>query len=144
MTRDEDCIFCKIVAGDAPASLVCEEEHTLAFADRYPASPGHILVIPKEHYRDIHTLPAELAGEVMQTTSRVARAVNEALEPKGINLVQSNGVAARQSVMHFHMHIIPRYHHWKEDDDISILWRALEVQRTELDEWVTRVIRHVR
>jgi len=140
LQRKEDCIFCQIVAGEAPASCVYEDEHTVAFADRYPASPGHILVIPKEHYRDITTLPDHLAGRVMQTTVRVARAVDEALEPEGINLVQSNREAARQSVMHFHMHIIPRYLHWQDDDDISIGWRALDAQREELNRCVREVI----
>ena len=139
MKYKEDCIFCQISSGEAPASKVFEDDYTVAFADRYPAAPGHILVIPREHYRNILELPEEVAGQVMQTTTRVANAVDEALEPEGINLLQSNGKAARQSVFHFHMHIIPRFDHWEDDENISLYWSPLTVDRNKLDKTAKKI-----
>lgn len=116
-----------------------EDDHTVAFSDRYPASPGHTLVIPREHYRDLHTIPPGLAGRLMQTTITVARGVERALKPRGINLLQSNGTAAGQSVWHIHMHIIPRYSHRREDEDITICWRARHPGRGELQRIAGRI-----
>ena len=120
-----ECIFCDIIEGQAPAEVVFEDEETLAFMDINPASPGHTLIIPKRHVRDIYELGGETAAAVMRTTVKVARAVKMALQPDGMNLVQSNERAGGQEVFHFHMHIIPRWH-----GDGLRLARPPEVRRT--------------
>ena len=120
-----ECIFCDIIEGRAPADVVFEDEETLAFMDINPASPGHTLIIPKRHVRDIYELDEETAAAVMRTTVKVARAVKMALQPDGMNLVQSNERAGGQEIFHFHMHIIPRWY-----DDGLRLARPPEVRRT--------------
>lgn len=108
MSESKECVFCRIVAGELPCFRLLEDELTLAFMDINPAHPGHALVIPKRHARDIYELgEADLAATAL-SARRVARAVRDALRPEGLNLVQSNGAAAAQSVMHFHMHVLPR------------------------------------
>jgi len=104
-----DCIFCAIVAGAAPAAVVHDDDDTLAFMDINPVSRGHVLVVPKKHYRNLYDVDPEAAAAVMRTTVHVARAVRAALQPDGMNLFQSNERAAFQSVFHFHVHIIPRW-----------------------------------
>ncbi|MGZ4115261.1 MAG: HIT family protein [Actinomycetota bacterium] len=107
--RDPDCVFCSIVAGDAPAEIVYEDDLTLAFMDISPASDGHVLVIPKRHQKDVFDLQPPETDAVWHSTLRVARAVRDALAPDGMNLHQSNGRIANQHVFHFHLHVIPRY-----------------------------------
>jgi histidine triad (HIT) family protein len=107
--RDPSCVFCSIVAGEADAERVYEDDLTLAFMDVSPASDGHVLVIPKAHQADVFELVEPEAGAVWRSTLAVARAVREALEPDGMNLHQSNGRIANQHVFHFHLHVIPRY-----------------------------------
>lgn len=118
MSNDSDCIFCKIVAGEIPCFKLFEDEQTLAFMDINPANEGHALAIPKEHFRDVYALPDELLGATACTAKRVAQAARETLNPDGINLVQANGSGAAQSVMHFHMHILPRWN----SDDLKLNW----------------------
>jgi histidine triad (HIT) family protein len=107
--RDPSCIFCDIVAGDAPADCVFEDDLTLAFMDVSPTSDGHVLVIPKRHQPDVFALEEPETDAVWHSTLRVARAVRDALAPDGMNLHQSNGRVANQHIMHFHLHVIPRY-----------------------------------
>jgi histidine triad (HIT) family protein len=121
---DERCIFCAIIEGQAPAEMVFEDEDTLAFMDINPANPGHILVIPKRHVRDIYELDEETAA-VMKTAVLVARAIKRALHPDGMNLVQSNERAGGQEIFHFHIHVIPRWY-----GDGLRLARPPEVRRT--------------
>jgi histidine triad (HIT) family protein len=115
----DSCIFCAIVSGRAPADVVYEDEHTLAFMDINPAVRGHVLVVPKNHARDIFAISDEDAQNVMRTVLRIARAQENALYPDGVNLIQANRRAAFQSVFHFHVHVIPRW--W--DDGIAPPWK---------------------
>ena len=108
MHREQDCIFCDIVVGEAPADCVFEDERTLAFMDAHPKEPGHVLVIPKGHAAMIYDLDDEAAAAVAQTVVRVARGIREALAPPGLSVIQSNGRVARQVIMHVHFHLIPR------------------------------------
>ncbi len=112
----QDCIFCKIVAGDIPACKIYEDEHTLAFMDIGPLVKGHTLVIPKTHYDPLSETPTEILTACMQTVQRVMQAQQKALSAVGVNLHQANGAAAGQVVPHLHFHIIPRFaddgHHW--------------------------------
>lgn len=116
-----DCIFCRIVRGEAPAHVVYEDEHTIAFLDINPLSRGHTLVIPKRHYRDLLGMPAEELAAVVAAAQRVAGAILTGLGADGVNLLHATGAAAGQTVFHFHLHLIPRYsgdglHLWHRGD----------------------------
>jgi histidine triad (HIT) family protein len=139
MMSDRECIFCAIVEGRAPAEVVFEDEETLAFMDTNPANPGHTLVIPKRHARDIYGLDEEMAAAVMRTALRVAKAIRAALQPDGLNLLQSNGPAGGQAIFHFHMHVIPRWY-----GDGLRLARPPEVRRTmSIKEAAAKISREV-
>jgi histidine triad (HIT) family protein len=107
--RDPSCVFCSIVAGEADAERVFEDDLTLGFMDTSPASDGHVLVVPKRHLPDVFALEPPETDAVWRSTLRVARAVRDALRPDGMNLHQSNGRIANQHVFHIHLHVIPRY-----------------------------------
>jgi histidine triad (HIT) family protein len=118
MATDPDCIFCKIVAGELPATKVDEDDRTIAFMDINPGTRGHALVIPKSHARDLTEIdPGELAA-VAQAAQRLARRMPQALGAAGVNLINSCGSAAWQTVFHFHLHVIPRY----ADDSMRLPW----------------------
>lgn len=112
------CAFCAIVAGDAPAQVVHRDETTAAFMDIQPATYGHLLVVPVACVADIWELSAEQAREVMAAGRAMAHRVRDALAPDGLNLFQSNGAAAFQTVFHFHLHVVPRWH----DDGLHLPW----------------------
>jgi histidine triad (HIT) family protein len=103
------CLFCRIVVGEEQAERVDEDELTLAFMDAFPASDGHVLVIPKRHLETIYDLQQPEADAVWRTTIRLARAIRSRLRPDGLTLRQANGRLGGQHIMHFHMHLIPRY-----------------------------------
>ena len=103
------CIFCAIVRGDAPARVVHEDERTLAFMDLFPLTRGHALVIPKVHSDSVLDADPADAAAVMLSAQRVAQAAMRAFEPDGLNLLQTNGAAAMQTVFHLHVHVLPRY-----------------------------------
>jgi histidine triad (HIT) family protein len=105
----EDCIFCKIVAGELPATIVDEDERTIAFMDIQPATRGHALVISRAHARDVHAIAHEDLEAVVVAAQRLAAKVRDNLGADGVNLLSSTGAAAWQTVFHFHMHVIPRY-----------------------------------
>jgi len=111
-----DCIFCKIIAGQIPACKIYEDADTLVFMDIWPIVKGHALVIPKRHYADIVSSPAEVLAKLIFVAQKIAAAQKRALKADGINIMQSNGRAAGQVVDHIHLHVIPRFnsdgHHW--------------------------------
>ena len=115
---DESCLFCRICAGELPAQIIAEDDRTIAFMDISPATPGHALVIPRVHARDLLEIdPADLAA-VAATAQTVALRVRERLRADGVNLINSSGVAAWQTVFHFHLHVIPRY----VEDPLRLPW----------------------
>ena len=118
-----DCIFCAIVAGDIPATTVYEDEHVFAFMDIAPANPGHTLVIPKQHYRNIYDMPVEVGSKIMQAAIPIANAIRTALNPDGLNLFQSNEAAGFQTVFHFHLHLIPRW----EGDSVTAFVEPIHI-----------------
>ena len=107
MAPPADCIFCRIIAGEAPAHLVHEDELTLTFMDLFPVGQGHLLVVPKRHYENIFEADEESLRAVMANSRRLAHAQRRALAPDGIGVHQLNGAAAGQTVFHYHMHLIP-------------------------------------
>ncbi len=106
----ETCIFCAILAGRLPASVVWEDAQVVAFMDLRQAVPGHVLVIPRQHAETLYDLDADSAAQVMRVAQRIALALRDTLAPDGLNLWQSNGEAGGQEVPHFHLHVQPRSH----------------------------------
>ncbi len=104
-----DCIFCKIVAGEIPCFKLFEDEYVMSFLDINPAHEGHCLIIPKKHAQDIRELDADGAAHILTAAQTIVKAMDKTLQPDGYNLVQNNGTVAGQEVMHFHMHLLPRY-----------------------------------
>ena len=115
---DPDCIFCKIVAGELPATIVDEDERTIAFMDIAPATRGHALVIPRAHAPDILSVGAEDLSAVAVAAKRLTARAKERLHAEGVNLLNSCGAAAWQTVFHFHVHVIPRY----DGDPLRLPW----------------------
>jgi len=118
MKSDANCTFCKIIAGQMPCFKLLKDDSTLAFMDVYPANDGHCLVLTKEHYPTLFEISDDALAAVSRSLRRVARAVNQALSPAGLNLVQANGPGAHQSVEHFHVHVLPR----KRGDELKLNW----------------------
>jgi histidine triad (HIT) family protein len=125
---DPDCIFCKIVGGEVPAQVVEQDERTIAFMDISPATRGHLLVIPREHARDLLEIdPADLEAAVVMA-QRMARRVCERFAADGVNLLNSTGRPAWQTVFHFHLHVIPRY----DGDPLRLPWIPAEGDPDEI------------
>ena len=118
MSTDHDCIFCKIIAGEIPSFRLHEDEHTFAFMDINPGNEGHALVVPRDHAPDLYSVSDAALSRTVVTAKRVARAVAATVDLEGLNLIQCNGPAAAQSVMHFHVHVLPR----REDDGLAMNW----------------------
>lgn len=117
-----ECIFCAIVEGKIPSAKVYEDDQVFAFMDIAPANPGHLLIIPKLHYRNIFDMPAHVGSKIMEAAIPLANAIKDALKPDGLNLFQSNEPAAFQTVFHFHLHLIPRW----EEDPLRLPWKPSE------------------
>jgi len=105
----DDCVFCKIIAGQLPAAVVYRDETVMAFMSLQQLTEGHTLVIPIQHVKDIYELPNELAGPLLNTAARIARAIKREFKADGVWVSQFNEPAAGQSVFHYHVHVIPRY-----------------------------------
>ena len=104
-----DCIFCKLANGVFPTNTVYEDDMFRVILDLGPASPGHMLILPKEHYANLYELPEEIAAEAMKLAKKLAIAAKKALNADGVNVVQNNEEAAGQTVMHYHLHVVPRF-----------------------------------
>ena len=136
----QDCIFCKIVAGEIPSCKVYEDEHTIAFMDIGPLVKGHTLVIPKEHYDPFTAAPTEILTACMQTVKRVMQALQKSLDTQGVNLHQANGAAAGQVVPHLHFHVVPRFaddgHHWNWNPKSYASPEAMQKMANRIKEYV--------
>ena len=128
--RDENCIFCKILNGDIPSRTIFEDEDFQVIMDVEPATKGHCLILPKNHYANLFEMPDEVAAKVLPIAKKVAAHLKETLQGDGINLVQNNGEAAGQTVHHFHMHVIPRYEGGNAKD---VTWSHSAFRAEELD-----------
>jgi len=109
MSQDPQCIFCKIVSGEAGAHKAYEDDTTLVFMDLFPASDGHTLLIPKAHCKDLFDAEEGALAALMRTSKRVATALREVVRPEGMMVFQLSGAAAGQTVFHYHMHLLPRW-----------------------------------
>lgn len=126
----DDCIFCKLANGVFPTNAIYEDDEFKVILDNGPATKGHALILPKEHYANIYEIPDETAGKVMILAKKLATSMTEKLGADGFNLVQNNNPCAGQTVFHFHFHLIPRY----ENDGQNILWNPTEPTQEELAE----------
>lgn len=115
---ENDCIFCQIVAGDLPAEIIDSDERTVTFMDISPATRGHALVVPRRHARDLLEVGAEDLSAAALSAQRIARLMKERLGADGINLLNSCGAPAWQTVFHLHIHVIPRFH----GDPLKLPW----------------------
>ncbi|MFC0189821.1 HIT family protein [Fictibacillus aquaticus] len=129
MKHDENCIFCKIIAGQIPSYKVYEDDHVLAFLDISQVTKGHTLLIPKEHHRDIFELPEQAAASLFSAAPKIANALNAAFEPVGLNILNNNKEAAGQTVFHYHMHFLPRY---GKGDGFGAVWKTTDTPADEM------------
>ena len=127
---NNDCIFCKIANGEVPSKTVYEDENFRVILDLGPATKGHALILPKEHYANLFELPEDTAAAAMKVAKKLSAQMVENLGADGLNLVQNNGEVAGQTVKHFHLHLIPRY----KDDGQNILWNPGKMSDEELEE----------
>lgn len=132
--KKDDCIFCKLAGGDIKTNALYEDDIVKVIFDLSPASRGHVLIIPKEHFADIYELDDETAAHIFKVAVKVANAMKKTLGYDGLNVVQNNGEAAGQTVFHFHMHIIPRY----KGDTANIKWVQNEVDQAVVDEIISK------
>ena len=135
---DDNCIFCKIAAGEIPSRKIYEDKDLIAIMDLSPTSKGHSLIIPKEHYTNIYDIDEEIAGKVMKTAKKLATKMTVALNCDGFNLLQNNGETAGQTMFHFHMHLIPRY---KDADNNMLKFTSVSFSDEEMDSIRDQIIK---
>lgn len=117
--KDENCIFCKILAGEIPSTAVYEDDDFKAILDVNPAARCHVIILPKNHAANIYELPDEDASKIMVVAKKIATAIEKAYHCDGVNILQNNGEAAGQTVFHLHVHVIPRF----KGDTVNIGWK---------------------
>ena len=131
----ENCVFCKIVARQIPATVVHEDEHTLGFMDIGQVNPGHVLIALKQHVENIFALDGAQAAAAFRAAARVSRAIRAAFAPQGLSVYQANGQAAGQTVFHFHIHLVPRH----EADGMQLTWPVKNPPREKLAEYAEKI-----
>ena len=134
--KDDNCIFCKIAAGEIPSATLYEDDDFRVILDIEPASKGHALILPKEHYANLYELDDELAAKAMVLAKKMITKLTDILGCDGYNVVQNNGTVAGQTVFHFHMHLIPRY----QGDGVKLGWK----QGTLTDEGKEEILTKIR
>jgi histidine triad (HIT) family protein len=135
LSSTDDCLFCRLIRGEIPATRVCEDELTLAFMDIGQVNPGHVLVAVKRHAANLLEVTPEEAAAAMRTAQRVALAVRAAFDPPGLSLYQMNGREGEQTVFHFHLHVLPRH----ADDGVGLLWPRKDPPREQLEACAARL-----
>ena len=126
----DNCIFCKIIAGEIPSAVIFEDEEFKAILDRFPGNIGNVLVLPKKHYSNIFDIDEDVAGRLFRLATKIAKNMKEVLGFEAMNVVQNNGSLAGQTVHHFHLHLIPRY----ENDKVQIKWEQLDLTDEQIAE----------
>ena len=124
----EDCIFCKIVRGDIPCRKIYEDDNCIAFLDIGPQTKGHTLVVPKEHFEGILDVSDETLKDIILVVKKIAKHIDNVLEPKGVRIVQNNGNRSGPAVFHLHFHVRPVYEDTEEDT-----WEPIEISDEEMD-----------
>lgn len=136
--KKDDCIFCKIAAGEIPSRKIYEDSDLIAIMDLNPTSKGHSLIIPKEHCTNIYDIDEDIAAKVMKTAKKLATKMTVALNCDGFNLLQNNGKTAGQTMFHFHMHLIPRY---KDADNNMLKFTSVSFSDEEMDSIRDQIIK---
>ena len=135
---DKECIFCKIAGGEIPSSTVYEDEDFRVILDLGPASKGHALILPKQHFKDLCELDPAIAAKALPLAGKIGAAMKKALGCTGFNVVQNNGEIAGQTVFHFHIHLIPRY----KDDQQNLTWEQHTYEDATMDE-IEKILKEV-
>ncbi len=135
LSSTDDCLFCRLIRGEIPATRVCEDELTLAFMDIGQVNPGHVLVAVKRHAATLLEVTPDEAAAAMRTAQRVALAARAAFDPPGLSLYQMNGREGEQTVFHFHLHVLPRH----ADDGVGLLWPRKDPPREQLEACAARL-----
>lgn len=133
----EECLFCKIIAGEIPSKAVYEDEDFKAILDVNPAARGHVIIIPKKHASNIYELEDEDAAKVFPIAKKIASALQKTYGCDGVNVLQNNGEAAGQTVFHLHVHVVPRYY----GDDVQIMWEPGDTP--DLDEVANEIKKNI-
>ena len=133
--KDNNCIFCKLANGEIPTATLYEDEDFRVILDANPASKGHALIIPKEHYANLYELEESLAGKAMILAKKMVAKMTDVLGCDGYNLVQNHGECAGQTVFHFHLHLIPRY----KDDGVGLGWKLNELTETDREDILSKM-----
>lgn len=126
----DGCVFCRIVRGEIPATVVLQDEHTLVFMDIGSVNPGHMLVAAKPHVENLQGMDPALAGAMFRSAALAARAIEKVYRPEGISVYQANGAAAGQTVFHAHIHVLPRW----ANDGLTFTWPVKNPSREELEQ----------
>ena len=134
--KDSNCIFCKIANGEIPSRTLYEDEKFRVIMDLGPATRGHSLILPKEHYANLYEIPEDLAADAAKLAKKLAIRMTEKLGADGFNIIQNNNEAAGQTVPHYHVHLIPRY----QNDGQHILWNPGEMPAEEMDEILSTIL----
>ena len=135
--KQDGCIFWKVANGEIRSKTIYEDQEFRVMLDLGPATRGHALILPKEHYANLYELPEETAAKVMVLAKKMAAQMTKNLSCDGFNIVQNNGETAGQTVMHYHLHLIPRY----QNDGQNILWKPTEVSQEELEEIKNQILK---
>lgn len=133
--KDSNCIFCKIANGEIPSATLYEDNLVRVILDISPASKGHALILPKEHYANLYEIDEDMLKHVILIAKKMAVKMKEALGVEGINILQNNGEIAGQTVFHYHMHIVPRY----ADDQVNIKWKSGELSEENKEELIKKL-----
>ena len=136
--KKDDCIFCKLANGDIPTNSLYEDDIVKVIFDAGPASDGHVLILPKNHYDDIYSMDEDTAAHIFKVATRIAKAYKQSLDYEGLNIVQNNGEAAGQTVFHFHIHLIPR----NNEDHVGVTWtpgKLTEEDKNEILEKISKI-----
>jgi len=138
--KDSNCIFCKIANGEIPSYTIYEDNMFRVIFDLGPASKGHALVLPKEHFKNIFSLSDEYAAKALIIAKKVVTAMTEELECDGFNILQNNEEIAGQTVFHFHIHLIPRY----KGDDVKLTWNPTELDKSTAEQTAKKISERIK
>ncbi|MBU1197505.1 HIT family protein [Candidatus Micrarchaeota archaeon] len=130
-----DCLFCKVASGEVPSSKVYEDSLFMAFLDLYPANKGHVLISPKKHSESVWNLSEEELAGMALLAQRIAKALKDALQCDGVNILQNNGESAGQLIFHNHLHVIPRF----KGDDLELKWPRNLYKEGEMDSYRNKI-----
>lgn len=133
--KDENCIFCKLANGEIPTATLYEDDDFRVILDAGPASKGHALILPKEHFKDLYELDDEVASKALVLAKKMIIKLTDVLGCDGYNIVQNNGETAGQTVFHFHIHLIPRY----KDDEVGLGWKMGELTEEDKEEILSKM-----